>query len=215
MEEKKILIVTAVEKEKEAIHKGLGNDPRFEVKVGGAGMVETAVSTAYALTAESYKAVINTGIAGAFHTSEVTGSIIIADEMIAAEAGAESQTGYLSMEDLDIGVSRYICESDKVEQLQKKAEDAGINACTGGILTTMTATGTNSTAQALLSRFPGAKAEAMEGYGVAAAARKKNIPAFEVRAVSNAVGPRDRENWDIAGALTALEQFSPILREVF
>ncbi|MFD2706145.1 futalosine hydrolase [Salibacterium lacus] len=215
MEEGKILIVTAVDKEAEVIHKGLENDPRFVVKAGGAGMAESAVSTAYALAADNYKAVINAGIAGAFHHSEGTGSIIVASEMIAAEAGAEAPDGFLSLEHLNLGASRYTCDAEKVEQLRSKAEHTGLHACAGPVLTTMTATGTHATAQTLRARFPGARAEAMEGYGAAAAARRKHIPAFEVRAVSNAVGPRDRENWDIPVALAALEQISPILREVF
>jgi futalosine hydrolase len=43
----------------------------------------------------------------------------------------------------------------------------------------------------------------MEGFGVACAAAGK--PFGEVRAISNLVGPRDREAWRIAPALAALE----------
>ncbi|SFL46185.1 futalosine hydrolase [Salibacterium qingdaonense] len=215
MEEGKILIVTAVDKEAEVIHKGLENDPRFVVEAGGAGMAEAAVSTASALQNETYKAVINAGIAGAFQNSEGIGSIVAASEIIAAEAGAEAPDGFLSMEHLGLGASRYHCDPAMVEQMREQAEKAGMHACTGPILTTMTATGTHATADRLRDRFPGARAEAMEGFGVAAATRRQNIPVFEVRAVSNAVGPRDRDNWDIPAALAALEQMSPILREVF
>ncbi|SFQ15997.1 futalosine hydrolase [Salibacterium halotolerans] len=215
MEEGKILIVTAVEKEAEVLHKGLENDPRFVVEAGGAGLAEAAVSTASALQREKYKAVINAGIAGAFQESEGIGAIVIANEMVAAEAGAEAPDGFLSMEHLGLGASRYHCDPAMVEQMRQKAEEAGMHACTGPVLTTLTATGTYATADRLRDRFSGARAEAMEGFGVAAAARRQNIPAFEVRAVSNPVGPRDRDNWDIPGALAALEQMSPILREVF
>ncbi|NEE34633.1 futalosine hydrolase, partial [Streptomyces sp. SID7982] len=59
-------------------------------------------------------------------------------------------------------------------------------------------------AGALLAAHPGALAEAMEGFGVAEAAARAEVPVLEVRAVSNAVGPRDRDAWRIGDALAAL-----------
>ncbi|NEE29228.1 futalosine hydrolase, partial [Streptomyces sp. SID7982] len=56
----------------------------------------------------------------------------------------------------------------------------------------------------LLARHPSAVAEAMEGFGVAEAAAAHGVPVLEVRAVSNAIGPRDRDAWRIPAALTAL-----------
>ncbi|WP_461031047.1 phosphorylase family protein, partial [Streptomyces sparsus] len=55
-------------------------------------------------------------------------------------------------------------------------------------------------------RHPGAVAEAMEGFGVAQAAAAQGVPVLEVRAVSNAVGPRDRAAWRIPDALDALAE---------
>ncbi|HZG76719.1 MAG TPA: futalosine hydrolase, partial [Paenibacillus sp.] len=40
------------------------------------------------------------------------------------------------------------------------------------------------------------------------------VPVLEIRAVSNAVGPRDRAAWRIGDALAALETASAILPEV-
>ncbi|MFZ4452590.1 futalosine hydrolase [Salibacterium aidingense] len=211
----KILIVTAVDQERDAVHKGLGDNPRFDVIAGGVGLADAAVSTALALHDDEYKAVVSSGIAGGFDLSAAAGSIVIASVMVSADAGSETKDAFFSLEDLNLGRCRYTCDAFYVEQLLKKAETVGRAVETGPVLTTMTATGSEATAQKLLQRFPGAKAEAMEGYGVAAAARRKNIPAFELRSISNTVGPRDRENWNIREALTALEQVSPILQEVF
>jgi futalosine hydrolase len=44
----------------------------------------------------------------------------------------------------------------------------------------------------------------MEGFGVAEAAARHGLPVLEIRAISNAVGPRDREAWRIPDALRAL-----------
>ncbi|MEP7179809.1 MAG: hypothetical protein ABI775_12015, partial [Pseudonocardiales bacterium] len=59
-------------------------------------------------------------------------------------------------------------------------------------------------AHGLRGRFPDAVAEAMEGAGAAAAATLHGVPFAEVRAISNPVGPRDRDAWRIPEALSAL-----------
>ncbi|MOA19196.1 Futalosine hydrolase [compost metagenome] len=82
------------------------------------------------------------------------------------------------------------------------------------MLTVATTTGTAETARKLAERIPGAAAEAMEGHGVAVAAHGRNIPAIELRAISNAVGPRDREAWKIGEALSALEKACHAIKEV-
>ena len=44
----------------------------------------------------------------------------------------------------------------------------------------------------------------MEGYGAALAATGARLPFAELRAISNAIGPRDRGAWRIPDALAAL-----------
>ena len=65
------------------------------------------------------------------------------------------------------------------------------------------------TATRLAERFPDAVAEAMEGYGVAEAANGR--PFVELRAISNAIGPRDRSAWRLKEAFQALSTASAAL----
>ena len=51
----------------------------------------------------------------------------------------------------------------------------------------------------------------MEGFGVAEAAAAYGVPVVEIRAVTNAVGPRDRAAWRIGEALHALRHTSELL----
>ncbi len=81
---------------------------------------------------------------------------------------------------------------------------AAAGAAAGPVLTVSTATGSAERAGALLAAHPGALVEAMEGFGVAEAAARAAVPVLELRAVSNAVGPRDRDAWRIGDALAAL-----------
>lgn len=49
-----------------------------------------------------------------------------------------------------------------------------------------------------------ANMENMEGYALAFAAMQKGVPFLEVRTLSNIVGSRETEDWDLKGALKAL-----------
>jgi futalosine hydrolase len=51
----------------------------------------------------------------------------------------------------------------------------------------------------------------MEGYGVAIAAQQAGVPFAELRTISNIIGPRDRESWQIGAALAALTKAAEML----
>jgi futalosine hydrolase len=101
--------------------------------------------------------------------------------------------------DLGFGTGRY----DVAPQLAVELADR-TGGHLGTVLTVATVTGTAQTATALARRFPDAVAEGMEGAGVAAAATLYGVPFAELRSISNLVGPRDRDAWDIPMALEAL-----------
>jgi futalosine hydrolase len=83
------------------------------------------------------------------------------------------------------------------------AKDAGLE--TGIIATLETVTTDPARALGIEAQF-GARAEAMEGAGVVHAALRHGVPAFEIRAISNMVGPRDPSRWKTREALEALSQ---------
>lgn len=56
-----------------------------------------------------------------------------------------------------------------------------------------------------------AELENMEGFSVAYAAARAQIPCMEVRSVSNRVGPRSRDEKNFAGAIEALGRILPLL----
>lgn len=95
-------------------------------------------------------------------------------------------------------------------------DTGGLPHTVAPVLTVSTVTGTAGRAAELAGRHPGAAAEAMEGFGVAEAAAAYGVPVVEIRAVSNAVGPRDRAAWRIGEALGALRHtFELLSRTVF
>ncbi|WP_310376669.1 futalosine hydrolase [Catenuloplanes atrovinosus] len=205
-----MLVVTAVEPEAVAVRGGLvdtGESDVGELSVFavGVGSAEAAAGTARLLAlAEAagrpYAAVISAGIAGGLAGRAAIGDTVIADRSIAADLGADSPEGYLPIERLGFGTSVVAADVALTALLRAALPDA----LRGDVLTVNTVTGTAARAAALGARHPAAVAEAMEGFGVAAAARTAGVPFAELRTISNPVGPRDRAAWNLPAALTAL-----------
>ena len=212
---RRILIITAVEAERAAFERGLSGLPEelraaCSVSTGGVGAAAVAAATAAALTRAQcegapYDVVVSAGIGGAFPKSARVGDVLVAERIIAADLGADSPEGFLSVEELGFGTAAY--PALQLEQLKPESEAGSpleFELVRGDLLTVNTVTGTAERAAWLRERHPGAIGEAMEGYGVAAAAARFGLPVAEVRAVSNLVGPRDRSAWRIGEALAAL-----------
>lgn len=252
----RILIVTAVDAEKDAILRGLGNDAakQFDVIAAGVGPASAAAGTAAALAfasaaarelahgtaapeeldaaqgtaassgpgpvagtgarSSAYGLVISAGIGGGFPGRADVGSLVVADAMVAADLGSQTPDGFLSVDELGFGSSRVAADAVLAARLRHELQRAGLAVSGGTAVTVSTATGTAQTAAELLRRVPDAAAEGMEGFGVATAAQQFGLPVLELRGISNAVGPRDRDAWRIKDALDALQAASSILREV-
>jgi futalosine hydrolase len=210
-----VLVVTSVEAEREAVLRGLGGDSRFAVRIGGVGPVAAAASTARMLaTKEPFDLVVCAGISGGFEGKAEVGSLVVASEIVCADLGAETAEGFCGLDELGFGSARVPVDPTLAARVTDALQAAGLPVVKGPVLTLSTVTGTAATALELSARMPDAAAEAMEGYGVAVAAQGAGLPVLEVRAVSNAVGPRDKSAWRIKEALAALEAACSVLREV-
>lgn len=211
----RVLVMTAVDAERDAVLRGLRGDGRFDVRVAGVGPVAAAVSTAAILATAGcrYGLVISAGIGGGFNGRAEVGSLVVADEMIALDLGVETREGFSSLEELGFGSTRIRADGVMAARVIEAMRTTGLSVHAGPVLTVSTATGTAATAAERAARVPGAAAEGMEGYGVAAAARHHALPVLEIRSISNPVGPRDRASWKIAEALAALSAASSVLVE--
>ncbi len=177
-----------------------------DVLAAGVGPARAAASTATALTAAAltgrpYGLVVSAGIAGGFAPHAPVGSLVVADEITVADLGAGTADGFLPVTALGFGTVTHLPPAALVRDAA-----AAAGALTGAVLTVSTVTGTAARAAHLGDLHPRALAEAMEGFGVAEAAAAHGVPVLEIRAVSNPVGPRDRDAWRIGDALTALTE---------
>ncbi|MFD4144144.1 futalosine hydrolase, partial [Streptomyces sp. NPDC058572] len=152
------------------------------------------------------------GCGGGFPAHAPLGSLVVSDAIVAADLGAQTPDGYLPVDELGFGRSVHHPPAELSARLAKT-----LDAVYAPVLTVSTVTGSAARAAELTARHPHAAAEAMEGFGVAEAATAHGVPVVEIRAVSNAVGPRDRAAWRIGEALDALrsafQQLAPVLEE--
>lgn len=80
------------------------------------------------------------------------------------------------------------------------------------LLVTATSAAENQTdVEDRLRTFPGAVAEDMEAFGVAAACQLSGVPLYVVRGISNRAGDRDKSNWKIVEALTSAVRMSLLI----
>jgi futalosine hydrolase len=212
--QKRVLVMTAVSAERDAVLRGLQGDSRFDVSLAGVGPAAAAANTAAVLATAEYGLVVSAGIGGGFADRAEIGSLVVASEIIAADLGAQTPEGFRSLDELGFGSSRIQVDAGLVTRLTEALQAAGLPVTAGPVITVSTVTGTAAAASELAARVPGAAAEGMEGFGVATAAHLRGVPILEIRAISNPVGPRDRDAWRISEALTALEAASSLIMEV-
>lgn len=100
----RLLVVTAVPAERDAVVRGLGGTAAeapvpggrvllrtalADVLAAGVGPAAAAAGTEAALTAAEYRLVVSAGIAGGFQPGAPVGSVVVADVVVAADLGAE------------------------------------------------------------------------------------------------------------------------------
>lgn len=213
----RLLIVTSVQAEYEAVCAGLAKpgstrSSALDVYVVGVGPVAAAAGTARLLAlAETagrpYRAVLSAGVAGGFAGRAAVGCTVLGVRAIAPDLGAQSPSGFLSLDELGLGTTVLPADTVLLTVLAARLP----TAIRGDVLTVCMATGSTRTAEVLARRHPAAVAEAMEGYGVAWACAMAEVPFVELRTISNTIGPRDTSSWRLDDALRALSAASAVL----
>ncbi|HUA08462.1 MAG TPA: futalosine hydrolase [Candidatus Acidoferrales bacterium] len=187
-----ILLVCAVAQELD----WLGPRAGVETLVSGIGPVDTASRVTRALAAKSYDMVVNAGIAGAFDgVAHVGDGVVVGEEIyeLQQETGAP-----LALPPNNLVFDRARSDSQLIEAITS----LGFPLVRGVTVSTVTAT--DATAKRLHAR--GAEIESMEGFAVLRAAQIANVPAIEVRGISNIVGDREKSGWDLDAGIQGLRR---------
>lgn len=158
--------------------------------------------------------VVQTGIAGAYPGTRLsTLDLVLADEEAYGDTGSSTPGGWVSTEGFGLplaavdGRQFFNCfpiDSGLVTVARDSLEgaewpDPTPRLAVGRCLTLSQVTGTAEAARTLADRW-GALAESMEGAAAAQVCALHRVPFLEIKAISNAVGNRRRDSWDVPGA---------------
>ena len=195
-----VLVPTEIERRHLARQRGFGIDAPCELC--GFGPVAAAARARHAIAVHEPERVVLVGIAGTFDPDGLpVGTAAVFPSVLMHGVGVGAAT-FVSATALGY---RHWPRSSKGEADEP---DALARACpvppaAGPLLTVCTAAATEGEARERRALFPDAAAEDMEGFAVALACRLDEVPVAIVRGISNAVGDRRFERWQIPEALDA------------
>lgn len=220
-----ILVVTATAKEMKSAF-GFAGAPAVEqgevaefelnghkllLAVGGVGLVNTAMTAGRLLETRKISGVVNLGIAGAYDVEEFPlCTVTYAWQETWPEYGLLEEDGRVDPEAIGFAqgqVNGSVVWNRVLLNPTNDAEAMGLTLPEGSwraaSISVSSVTGTADRAGWLKTAY-NSDIENMEGFAIAYAAMQKGLPFLEMRTVSNLVGSRYAEDWDLKGALTAL-----------
>lgn len=171
--------------------------------VTGVGPIHTAFALGTVLGQHTFDWVINLGIAGSFNRDLALGTVVQVVRDRFADVGVEEADG--SFTDLfEMGLQ----EADEAPyeggQLQPPLPDGQFLPQVSAI-TVSKVHGTAASIEKIQAKYP-ADLESMEGAAVFYACLQHRCACLQIRAISNYVEPRNKDNWDIPLAINQLNQ---------
>ena len=157
--------------------------------------------------------VLQVGIAGAYagareEVKKLRTSVVIEKEVM-ADLGAEDLDSFLSLEDLGLGGLEYY-ESKCLSVFEDLFGDSlkALPVVSGA--TVNMASGSERTGILRAAKY-GVEVESMEGAGALKFGEDFGVPVLQVRSISNIATTRNRESWDVIGALQSLRKLCGVL----
>ncbi|MGB7343897.1 MAG: futalosine hydrolase [Pirellulaceae bacterium] len=175
----------------------------WEIALSGFGPIAAASRTAMLIAQHQPKVVCLIGIAGGFDgrgvaIGQATQFDSVACDNIGVGSGADyrsaAELGWSMIEDTDPEIDDIIFLRSSVTE-----------RC---LLTVCAASANASEANARAKKFPDVIAEDMEGFGVAMSCQLAGVQLRIVRGISNLVGDRDNDKWQVETALAAAAELA-------
>ena len=180
----------------EVEHRHLIRQSRFSFdaqrELCGFGPVSAAASTATLIARHQPERVLLTGIAGTFDPDALpVGTAAVFSKVVMYGVGIGAGDVFRSASGAELRIG------DELSLMSP------VRPVAGALLTCGTASTSKREALERRARAPDVSAEDMEGFAVALACRLADVPIAIVRGISNEVGDRDHDRWQIAAALDA------------
>jgi futalosine hydrolase len=199
--------VSDLEKRSNFIIHHTPHKPDHKLLITGVGMVATAYALGRELAANKYDLAINLGIAGTFDRSIALGDVVEITTDTIAGLGAEDDDIFLPINQMGFGESTFTA----TESLTNVFNKFNLKQVTA--ITVNTVHGNEASIQKVQKRL-NPQTESMEGAAFFYACREAGVPCLQIRAVSNYVEKRNRDNWQIGFAIKNLNTFAMELLKV-
>lgn len=202
----KILIVAATEAEIKGVETWVNiqhlSSLRHEYSFlkTGIGIAWATFATTRALHQQTYDFVIQMGIAGSFQKSVKIGDVVWVKRDLFSDLGADTQDGFLTLPQLGLEDNLFELNFPEIDFFSIPLPYDLIHAV--GI-TSDTIHNREARIHEIFSLYQ-PDVESMEGAAIMFVCQQMGIPNIQVRAISNMVAPRIRNEWDLDSALTAL-----------
>lgn len=174
-----------------------------DILITGVGQTATAFHLGKLLGASKYAAAINIGICGSFHSTMVPGTLVKMESDCFADLGAEDDTDWLDVYDLNLAGRNDFPFSDGQLIPEPIPAFRHIQGVKG--VTVNRTSGSDATIEKMKKYFE-ADVETMEGAAFYYACMMMDVPCIQLRGISNFIEKRNRNNWEIDKALTALHK---------
>lgn len=176
--------------------------------ITGVGMVATAFALGKELATNQYDLAINLGVAGSFDRRIELGEVVEVIDDSLAELGAEDADAFLPISLMGLGESSFKA-SETIANIFKGTKAAGKykNLKQVRSITVNTVHGEDESIAKVVQRL-NPQLESMEGAAFFYACRQAGVPCVQIRAVSNYVEKRNRDNWRIGLAVKNLDTFA-------
>lgn len=180
----------------------------IDVLIPGVGMTYTAYWLGKTLNNKLYDAAINLGLAGTFDDKIKIGEVVNVHSDRIAELGAEDGEKFLSLIDMDLIEDEdfSLQNGEMINSIPIKNEFTKTLKKVSAITVNTTHGEENSIENIKTLLNP--QIETMEGAAFFYACLLEGIPCLQLRAISNKVERRNKENWDIKLAVQKLTDAS-------
>lgn len=197
-----------VEQTNQKLRKYTFKNHQIDVLIPGVGMTYTAYWLGKTLNTKLYDGAINLGLAGTFDANIKIGEVVNVTSDRIAELGAEDGEKFLSLIDMDLiededfslqngeMINAIPIENEFTKTLKKVSA-----------ITVNTTHGEESSIENIKMLF-NPQIETMEGAAFFYACLLEGISCIQLRAISNKVERRNKENWDIKLAVQKLTDAS-------
>lgn len=185
----------------------LNNDTNIHILITGMGMLSTAANLAIYATQNERDLFINAGIAGAFDRNISIGTVLFVESETYGDFGVEDGDEFADFFDLG-----FLDKKEDAFQYGKKEAIGEIknhpiikNLKKVNSITVNKVHGNPKTIESLLKKYL-PDIENMEGLAFYYVCYLLQKDCIEIRSISNYVEKRNKENWDIKGAIKNLNQ---------